>query len=78
MNPGESSENHRFRERAEAAKIRAVILDYGEVLCHHPTAEDRKLPGHLIMQLRLFLQTGAGDRTPEGLGRFLRLPLLSQ
>ena len=40
MNPGESSENHRFRERAEAAKIRAVILDYGEVLCHHPTAEE--------------------------------------
>ncbi len=40
MNPGESSENHRARERAEAAKIRAVILDYGEVLCHHPTAEE--------------------------------------
>lgn len=40
MNPGKSSENHRSRESAEAAKIRAVILDYGEVLCHHPTAEE--------------------------------------
>jgi putative hydrolase of the HAD superfamily len=27
-------------EAARAARIRAVILDYGEVLCHHPTRDE--------------------------------------
>ena len=40
MSSANISERRVPTEAARARKIRAVILDYGEVLCHHPTHEE--------------------------------------